>query len=121
MFNPVNDPANPNVRTLTWAEAAIGAMATTPCPCGELEIGREATRVCMGNFSTPGMWGEPDYSSCEFTEKAWRLCDAVQVSVASYNLSFTLCSCICLYVKIGITTTRVKPRYKCIILYEKSK
>ena len=75
------------MRTLTWAEAAIGAMATTPCPCGELEIGREATRVCMGNFSTQGVWGKPDYSSCEFTVKAWQLCDAIQVGTIFLSFS----------------------------------
>ena len=73
------NPPNTNERTLTWAEAAIGANATSPCPCGELEIGREASRVCMGNFSTRGEWGEPDYSNCQFTDKTWQLCDSLQV------------------------------------------
>ena len=35
--------------------------------------------MCMGNFTTRGEWADPDYSSCEFTETTWRLCDAVQV------------------------------------------
>ena len=75
-FNPSNTNEQ---RTLTWAEAAIGATATSPCPCGGLEIGRVASRVCMGNFSTRGEWGETDYSNCEFTEKTWQLCDGIQV------------------------------------------
>lgn len=83
----VFDPANTINRTLNWMEAAIGAVAMIPCPCGEFEIGREATRVCMGNFRTRGMWREPDYSSCEFTEKTWQLCDATQVSECNIPFS----------------------------------
>ena len=64
---------------MTWIETAIGAVATLPCPCGELEIGREAIRMCIGNFGTRGTWGEPDYSDCEFNESVWQLCDALQV------------------------------------------
>ena len=69
---------------MTWEETAIGAVATLPCPCGELEIGREMTRECnmaMDNLTTSlrGTWEEPDYSNCEFTDRVWQLCDAVQV------------------------------------------
>ena len=65
---------------LTWSEAAIGAVATTSCPCGVV-IDRRATRMCMGNFTTGGTWGESNYTLCDFTEAAWSVCDGVQVGI----------------------------------------
>ena len=69
---------------MTWEETAIGAVAMLSCPCGRLQIGLEMTRKCnvaMDNLTIilTGTWEEPDYSSCEFTDRVWQLCDAVQV------------------------------------------
>ena len=61
---------------LQWPEVGIGAVARYNCPCNQVSIPRQASRVCMGDFINGGRWMNSDTTPCDFDPVAWEICDA---------------------------------------------
>lgn len=61
---------------LDWPELGIGWTTARSCPCSQVSIAREASRVCGGDFLTGGVWVNSDVSPCQFDPLAFQLCAA---------------------------------------------
>lgn len=72
---------------LTWPETNIGEEAIVVCPCGGVNLGDRtlfASRYCGGNFTHGKKWSDGHYSSCNFTDRARRICKLASVSYIYY-------------------------------------
>lgn len=69
--------------TIMWPETGIGERVVVPCPCGGLDaddLGRSATRMCNGDFTGPGQFGQGNTAQCNFDPMTLEFCRIAQVS-----------------------------------------
>ena len=73
----------PGELVLVWPETGIGERAVVSCPCGSIDtgLGVFATRMCNGDFTGPGTFGQGDTSQCTFDSETIELCRITEVSL----------------------------------------
>lgn len=86
-----------------WPETSIGVMAVVDCPCGNINTSvgggkLQAFRYCGGDFTSGGVWKNPEVMQCNFSDLARSICNlqnvscdkTLNVSVCCYAHSFLL-------------------------------
>ena len=72
----------PGGLVLVWPVTGIGERAVVSCPCGSIDtgLGVSATRMCNGDFTGPGNFGQGDTSECISDTETIELCRITNVS-----------------------------------------
>ena len=70
--------------TIFWPETNIGVQVIKSCPCGNKSSEErgilQATRYCGGDFTSGGMWTEPNVAACNFSDLTREICGLRNVS-----------------------------------------